>query len=761
MNLIKQLTALPLLLLTLSSCDSSIPTGSYDIIPQPLKIEAASGYYKLSNDVTIGVTDSSLEAAASHLQTMLSKAFGNEISIAQSGAITLKIDESITEAEGYTLTITNDGITIAGGGYGGVLYGIESLRQMLPVISEVESGVSSMRVPFVDIADAPNYKWRGFMLDVSRHFYSVEEVKEVLDMMAFYKLNIFHWHLTDDQGWRIEIDKYPLLTEQGAWRKFNNHDQACMNLERSQDNIDYKIDTTKLKINGTDTLYGGYYTKQDIRDVIAYAKSLNIDILPEVDMPGHSLCAIDNYDGISCFKETGWGTTFTSPMCPGKDSALEFAKNVYKEVFELFPFEYVHLGADEVDKSNWIKCPDCQRRIRKHGLSDEKELQAWFVDYMEAYFNENGKKLIGWDEIHEGGVSESATVMWWRNWAPESLMEATAQGNHAISSPNSNLYFDMTQDRNSLRKVYDHEAALSGMTAKQKSLIFGVQANLWCEYVPSMARAEFMMFPRMIALSEAAWSAPEAKKWERFEGKLITHLERLDVLGINYRPLDLYGFYDTNTFTEPIDFVIGIPQKDIKVYYTTDGSTPTSESTPYTKPIRVDSTTHFKLRSYRPNGTAAEVVSTSVVIEDYMSSVDVDHEKLSYSLELAWHNFTGWSCKDIDKAELVSRMLTNYVAIPSGVRGNIGLVFKGYFSAPIDDVYTFKLTSDDGSMLYLNDVVVVDNDGGHSPIEVIGQKALAKGYHKFEVRYFDSNGGLLDLVVLNSSGQEIKIVYKH
>ena len=747
------------ILTTVVSCAEQAPIGDTAIIPQPYKMELTEGNYTINKTTTIGISDESLRPAAEFLQSTIKRAIGGDITIDTKGDIMLSLNTTIKNKEGYTLAVDANGVTIAGGGYGGVLYGIESLRQLFPKQAEIGGVIEAMSVSFVNIEDAPYYSWRGYMLDVSRHFYTPDEVKSFLDMMAYYKLNLFHWHLTDDQGWRIEIKQYPLLTENGAWRELNKHDRACQNLELSQDNSDYKLDSTKMKITGQDTLYGGYYTQDEIRDIVKYAKNLNIDVLPEIDMPGHFLSGVENYDNVACFNETGWGELFSSPICPGKESALEFSKNIYKEVFELFPFAYVHLGADEVDKTNWEKCADCQKRMRKNGLKNEKELQAWFVKYMERYFNENGRKLIGWDEIHEGGLSESATIMWWRNWAPHTIIEATKQGNNVISSPNSNLYFDMPQDKNSLKKVYNHDAAIKGMNDEQAALILGVQANLWAEYIPNIKRAEFMTYPRMLALSEAGWIDPAKRDWDNFVDKTVIHLQKLDVMGINYRPLDLEGFHNSNTFTAPTEFKVMTPQKDVKIFYTTDDSTPTTSSMEYTKPLLVEATTNFKFRTYRPDGSAAEIVKTSVIIEDHLPALDSSKLTLKDGLKASWYDYSGSKCEDIATAKLKKDFITTGLYIPKGVKGNIGLLFEGYFNAPKDDVYTFRLISDDGSMLYINDKVIVNNGGAHAQREKVGQKALAKGLHKLNAEYFDNNGGMLKLVVLSSDGTEVEGVY--
>ena len=387
--------------LLLGACGPAPVTRDASIVPLPNQIQQSGNAFVLTPNTTIGTTDPELQPAAQYLKEILSAATGYDLQVKEGkGTITLA-KANIEGKEGaYTLSAKSDRIDITGNSYGGVIAGIESLRQLFPPQIESKQIVDSVAwvIPTAEIQDAPRFEWRGIMLDVSRHFYTKEEVKELLDLMALYKMNKFHWHLTDDQGWRIEIKKYPLLTEKGAWRTFNSHDRSCMKSAKSEDNPDFLIPENKLRIVEGDTLYGGYYTQEDIKEVIEYAKVRGIDIVPEIDMPGHMLAAVSNYSGVACTDKVGWGTTFSSPVCPGKESAMEFCKNVYSELIDLFPYKYVHIGGDEVEKANWKKCPDCQKRMRDNHLKTEEELQSWFIHDMEKFFNAKGKEMIGWDE---------------------------------------------------------------------------------------------------------------------------------------------------------------------------------------------------------------------------------------------------------------------------------------------------------------------------------------------------------------------------
>lgn len=746
--------------LWLSACSPTPPVAhDVSIIPVPKEIKNANGTFILKNGMTIGVADQQLLPAANYLSGLLACSTGYIYNVREGdGDISLAVSDIAGQGEGaYSLDVSSGKVQIKGNTYGGVISGIESLRQLLPAEIESSEVVNDITwsVPAVQITDAPRFGWRGFMLDVSRHFFTKEEVKEVLDMMALYKLNKFHWHLTDDQGWRIEIKKYPLLTEKGAWRTFNNQDRECMRLAKVQDNPDYEIPAEKLQIVQGDTLYGGFYTQEDIKEVVEYAGVHGIDVIPEIDMPGHMLAAVSNYSGVACFNQTGWGSMFSSPVCPSKDSALEFCKNVYSEIIPLFPYKYVHLGADEVEKTNWKKCPDCQKRMKDNGLKTEEELQAWFVHNMEKFFNENGKEMIGWDEILEGGLSPTATIMWWRTWHPQSVPEATAQGNHAIMSPNANFYFDYQQDKNSLPGAYNFDPMLESLNDAQKALILGMQANLWCEYVPSRERMQYMIMPRMMALAELAWSDPSVKSWEGFKERMVKQFPRLNIMNVNYRMPDLEGFYNTNAFVGEGTVTVTCIDPSIAIHYTTDGSIPTLESPQYKEPIKVTETTDFTFRTFRSNGKKGDIVKTRYIKSEYAPAAEATPTKKG--LQAVWHEFKGNKCDDIEKAPVNGTYEVSEVTIPEGVKGNIGLVVTGYFNAPEDGIYTFNLLSDDGSTLKIDGEMVADNDGPHSPREIIGQKALTKGLHPIEVKYFDNNGGMLQLTVLTADGKELPV----
>ncbi|MDE5944471.1 MAG: family 20 glycosylhydrolase, partial [Rikenella sp.] len=505
-----------------------------------------------------------------------------------------------------------------------------------------------------------------------------------------------------------------------------------------------------VRIEEGDTLYGGYYTQDEIRDVVAYASARGIDIVPELDMPGHLMGAQQGYPWITCTGESSWGKSFSSPLCPGKDSSLMFAKNVYSEVFNLFPYEYVHLGADEVEKTNWKACPDCQARMKTYELNNEEELQAWFVHDMENHFNANGKKMIGWDEIVDGGLSPTATITWWRDWAPKAVTKATAQGNDVIICPDFLLYLDFIEQGRDLRRIYDTEPTAYRddwrLTPKQARHIRGVQGNTWCERIPSVRRMQYQVMPRLLAISEIGWAQPEAKDWADFERRFVTQVDYLDRHGINYRVPDLTGFNDINVFVDTAVIEVGCLLPNIEVRYTTDGSFPGPESTLYTGPITVTESTGFIFRPFRPDGSAGAMQRAEYRKEAYLPAQTLPDRKLENGVRMIYHEFNGRRCADIEKAEVVRGYNLDSVSIPDKLEGWLGLVYEGYVEVPEDGIYTFALTSNDGSMLYVDGQLLIDNDGPHGDTRLTAQRALAKGWHRIRVEYFDmNNGGMLSL----------------
>ena len=722
---------------------------SLDLIPAPRQVERSCGEYSLPERLTVACGDSLFLAARDFLAHALP---GTELAaptLGNEGDVVLALDGSLGEGA-YRLRVASDGVRIAAGSYGGAISAIATLRQLA-------AAGGGATVPAVEIEDAPRYAWRGCMLDVARHFFTKEQVKALLLRMAEYKFNKFHWHLTDDQGWRIEIRRYPALTEQGAWRDPATHGNDITCAERAEETLDpaYRLPEELLRTDGEGrTLYGGCYTQEEIREVVAYAATLGIDVIPELDMPGHSLKIIESFPALSCAGKAAWGETFSTPLCLGNDATLEFAKNVYEEVFELFPFEYVHLGADEVEKSAWTNCPKCQSRIRMHRLGDEHGLQAWFVREMESFFAAHGRKLIGWDEIAGDNLSPTAVVQWWRSWMGSTLTQSLEAGNSVILSPVEYLYLDGTQNRNSLLKVYGYDPAAERIAGRE-SQVLGLHANLWTETVPTFDRACYQIFPRLFAASELAWST-QPKDAAGFERRAAVHMQRLDAEGWNYRIPDLGGFCDENVFLDRTVVEVVKPFGSVVVRYTTDGSVPTASSPLYEGPITVDADCTLMFRRFTASGKAGDTQRAHFVKSSLLAPTETGRT-LSPGLTVRWYDYVGEACGEIESATLRSESVAASVAIPEQIKGNIGLVFTGYLDIPEDGIYSFYLYTDDGSTLKIDGRMVVDNDGPHSRTERSGQIALARGLHPVEIRYFDSNGGILEAGMIDAQGRRVPI----
>ncbi len=475
----------------------------------------------------------------------------------------------------YAISISENEISVLAYNARGLFYGIQTLLQIIQTSKDDQ-------IPCLEISDNPKFDYRGMHLDVSRHFFSEDEVKKYLDYLAMYKYNKFHWHLTDDQGWRIEIKQYPKLTEVGAWR----------NGSQVGPYSDMKFDDKK---------YGGFYTQEQIKEVVAYAKKLHIDVIPEIEMPGHSVAAISAYPQLSCIKGSfevrkEWGVS-ENVLCP-KEETFKFLENVLDEVMALFPYEYIHIGGDEVPKKVWKESQFVQDLIKNLNLKDEHEMQSYFIARMEKYINSKGKKIIGWDEILEGGLAPNATVMSWTGI--KGGVEAAKSGHKAIMTPTSTNYFDYYQGNPEteplafggdirLDKVYGYNPIPKELTKEQEIFIWGTQGNLWTEYIPDFQQAQYMIFPRMMALSEVAWGTSNPVEYKNFESRVIEHFNILDLKKIRYSKAIFEVRGSVSKSNEGKIFYTLSTAKDINnIRYTTDGSEPNADSKSYKNPLEIN-----------------------------------------------------------------------------------------------------------------------------------------------------------------------------
>ncbi|NOU60723.1 beta-N-acetylhexosaminidase [Marinifilum caeruleilacunae] len=595
---------IPLMMILLfASCSNpNFTQKQISLIPKPVSFELHESSFRFQSKTSITIKDEDARKAVNYLGNMLSAAAGIQVDV--SGANEFG-DLHFTKAEGlkteaYRIEVTSKQILVKASSESGFFNAVQTIRQLLPEQIESKSVVDAeWFVPCCTVEDEPRFSWRGMHMDFSRHFFTVDEVKEFLDYMALYKLNTYHMHLTDDQGWRIEIKKYPLLTEKGAWRIENNQDTVCMNL--AKENELYQIDPKNYRESNGKKEYGGFFSQEQIKEIIAYADERCITVVPEIDMPGHFKSAIDNYLFLSCTGEAGWGKVFSTPACLGKETTYEFMENILAEVVELFPCKYVHIGGDEVRIESWQECPKCQAEIKKHKLSNEHELQSHFNRRIEKFLQSRGKQLLGWDEIIEGGLSKDATVMWWRHWAPQSPKIAAQKGNDVVVTTTSAYYYDYLNDHNPIEKIYAYEPVPADLTPEQSKHVLGVQANLWSEWIPSFKRLQYQAFPRLIPLAETAWTAKEQKNFKDFSHRINKHYSRLDEMGIYYYIPAVEGLKEKIELTDTttVNLQLAYPHDGVEIFYTLDGSVPTRNSLLYTEPFVVKKEGEIKARAYK------------------------------------------------------------------------------------------------------------------------------------------------------------------
>lgn len=726
----------------LASCDGSqgeVKTYNQgvNVIPAPQSMVQHYGFFQLSNGVSFAATDPNAKTVAEFFAAKIKSATGYEAQVGDKGNITLTIDPSadVENDEGYLLEVNEKNVSVVAKTAQGLFYGMQTFMQLLPAEIESASVVKGIawQAPTVSVKDAPRFGYRGIMLDPCRHFMPVENIKRYIDVLSLFKINRLHWHLTEDQGWRIEIKKYPKLQEIASKR-----------------------------IEGEGYEHGGYYTQEEVKEVVQYAADHFITVVPELEIPGHEMAAIAAYPELSCKGEAAsprviWGVEDVV-MCPGKEDMFKFLEDVIDEMVPLFPGEYFHIGGDECPKTSWKNCPLCQKRIREEGLkgdkqhSAEEKLQSYVIQRMEKYLATKGKKIIGWDEILEGGLAPSATVMSWRG--EEGGIAAAAMNHTVIMTPGSNgMYLDHYQGDPkleptgiggyaTLEKTYSYDPVPDTLkTLGKGDYVLGVQGNTWAEYFYTEEVRNYRVFPRIIAVAEIGWTNLDRKDFKDFERRINNAYVRLDNHGINYhipQPEQHNGSCNTVAFTDKasLEFKTTRP---VKMVYTLDGSEPTPNSTAYTAPIEVSETATVKIASVLPSGKMSPIRTIEVIKQELVPAVEVEKTAPGLNMEVKdgmYLNVKEYEAAQKETKKSVIKDLKEIVSVvktSESMRGvnQYAAVASGYVEIPEDGVYYI---SSDLEEVWIDGKRMIDNGGEVKRFSRHDTSAaLAKGKHELKV----------------------------
>jgi hexosaminidase len=710
-------------------------------IPAPAHVIWGEGAFRVTatTPILIQVADS-LDASrlTRRAVAIIGEAAGFRIPVStmveDAGSVTLALVDG-GPAESYRLRVTEAGVVVTAPDPAGLFYGLQTLGQMI-----AQGADGSVTIPAVVIDDQPRFGYRGMHLDVGRHAFPVAFIKRYVDFLARYKFNTFHWHLTEDQGWRIEIERYPRLTDVGS----------CRAETMVEKNFDPYV--------GDGIPYCGFYSQDEVRDIVAYAADRFVTIVPEIEMPGHSLAALTAYPELACTPGpfevgTRWGV-FEDIYCPS-EATFEFLENVLQEVMALFPSEFIHIGGDEAPKRRWRESDLAQAVIRREGLEDEHELQSYFIQRIERFLNAHGRRLIGWDEILEGGVAPDATVMSWRGMAGG--IEAARQGHDVIMTPGSHVYFDHYQGDprfeplaiggyTPLEKVYRFEPVPEDLTAAEARHVIGAQANVWTEYITTEEHVEYMALPRMLALSEVLWSPVEARDWATFRRRLPLRLGELDRLGVNYRVPEVEGLGVDRLSLEPeYQIVMSAIMPNAVIHYTLDGSDPDTTSTRYqdglVTAVPAEGVT-VTARVFLPGGRTSPASAATIRRGTLRPAVKVDTSTMQPGLRYQYFDARLRSLDQLGaQAAIRERVVSDVELVGDEPPEGFAVRLSGLLHVVEEGVYQFELLSDDGSRLWLADTLVVDHDGLHSARAKHGMVALAAGYHTFRIEYFQAGGG--------------------
>jgi hexosaminidase len=721
-----------LLLVTTISCETGKPYNQgINITPKPVELVRKDGRFTLDNNTVFVINTETVKQVVDLFIAKLQRSTGYSLRRLENKPSGKCIDINIVPEmdvndEGYTIDVTNNAVRINAKTPQGTFYALQTVMQLLP--AEIESPTvtkNEWTIPCVSIKDEPRFKYRGQHLDVCRHFFDVEYIKKQLDVLAMFKINKFHWHLTDDQGWRIESKKYPKLNE-----------------------------TSTKRIEGEGRTYGPYYySHEQIKEVVAFAKERFIEVIPEIELPGHAVAALSAYPEYSC---TGgpfevrnvWGIS-NDVFCAGNDATFTFLTDIIEEAIPLFESDYFHIGGDECPKIRWEKCPKCQERIKNEKLNDEHGLQSWFIRQIEQVLLKHNKKMIGWDEILEGGLAPSATVMSWRG--EKGGLDAASMGHDVIMTPNGWLYLDHYQGDSkveptaiggyaTLEKTYCYEPVPQNLDNDKTTHILGAQANLWSEYFYSPAQAEYMTYPRIIALAELTWTRKEQKDYKDFERRIANQLVRLDGHNINYHiPLPEQPFSSCDCIAFIDSAVIELKTtRPVKIIYTTNKEEPQiNNSKEYACPIKFTENTTLKIRSVLPSGKMSATRTVNIekqtcapaVTAEITSTLKAEYYKGKYFKLSELEEKTPDEIEQIDRIENAKYRVDDYREIYNDDYHSV--VLTGYFHVPEDGVYCFSTPADG---LWIDNKLFINNEGTvRKNVRSDKSTALAKGYHSIKI----------------------------
>ncbi|QSW87172.1 family 20 glycosylhydrolase [Flavobacterium endoglycinae] len=733
-------------------------SGNTSIIPAPNFYKVSGDSIRLNGQIKISFENNKYSPRELKTAQIFESAINKNTSSKKSNIQVLfvtKNPSSSTKKEAYKITITSKKITVTGSEEG-LFYAVQSLVQLLP--NKIKN--QEIKLPCVTLEDEPRYSYRGLHLDVCRHFFSVDVIKDFIAQMSYYKLNNFHWHLTDDQGWRIEIKKYPKLTEIGS--------------KRAQTLVGNKFERSPYFFDGNP--YGGFYTQEQIKEVVKFAEDHYVNIIPEIEMPGHATAAVTAYPNLSCFPDRNykvvesWGV-FEDIFCAGKEETFTFLEDVLTEVMALFPSKYIHIGGDECPKARWKECPNCQKRIKDLGLKNEHELQSYLTTRIEKFLNANGRQILGWDEMLEGGLAPNAAVMSWRG--ESGGISAAKQKHFVIMNPEQVLYLDYNQGYSpqepltigrltTVEKIYNYNPTpVDSLTVDEQKYIMGAQSNLWSEYLTSPAKLNYMLYPRLFALAEITWTEPQNKNYNHFILHQIPHhLEKLESQKRLYKVPTPFGSEETALIASKYTLDLKPTINNGKIFYTIDGYNPDETAELYSKPVIVNIPKGefriIKVIQISESGRRSSINKIIVRNPDLKPALAVEPKKNGLKYEYFTGNFQ--QVQDLEFSKPVnSGILEGKISSEkwkTKIERYIGLKFDGYIFIPETGNYTFSTLSDDGSKLFIDNELVVNNDGIHWLNEAYGAVKLEKGFHKFNISYFDQVGGTVLNCFMQQEGKE-------